>query len=130
MAAPREIRERADEVAAEAPDIRLAQAAIGAEIEVGERGASMVPGIDESSPVLLGPSDLVIDVLESADVDGVMGQLLDQDRGQADDDPVWDAGFAKVLSQHEQRQICAEHGFVDPLLAVRPTARAAAVRQM
>ena len=97
MAAPREIRERADEVAAEAPDIRLAQAAIGAEIEVGERGASMVPGIDESSPVLLGPSDLVIDVLEIADVDVVIGQLLDQDRGQADDDPVRDAGFAKVL---------------------------------
>ena len=37
---------------------------------------------------------------------------------------------AKVVQQHEQRQIRAEDGLVDPLLAVRPAARAAAVRQM
>src|SRR6266550_1605221 len=120
--AAREIGERADEIAPEPSGVGLAKPTVGREIEVGERSAARVAGVDETADVLFRAADLVVDVLEIANVDVVIRELLEQHRREADDDPVGDARIAQVVKEAEQREVGAEHGLVDPLLAVRPPA--------
>ena len=122
----REIGEGADEVATEASLVRLAQAAIRTDVEIGELGSTGVLCVGEAPNVLLGAQDLIVDVLERADVDVTVAELLDEHRREPDDDAIRDLRVAKIVEEHEQRQICAEHRLVDPLLTVRPPARAAA----
>ena len=130
MAGPCEVGERADEIAPEARAIRLAQPAKRVDVEARERRAGMIVGVDEPAYVPLGAAHLVVDVLEIAHVDVVVGELLEQDRREADDDAERDTRVAQIVEQHEERQVRTEHRLVDPFLAVRPATRAAAVRQM
>jgi len=126
----REIGERTDEVATEARSVRVPQATVGTDVEVGELGPSLIGRIGEASNVPLRADDLIVDVLERADVDVAIGQLLDEDGREPNDHPVRDARVSKIVQEDEQGQIRAEHRLVDPLLAVRPAPGAAAVRKM
>ena len=128
--APRKIRERANQIASEADSVSLTEAAERGEIEVGERGAPRVALLHEAGRVPLRAANLVVDVLEVANVDVVIGKLLEEDRRQSDDDAVAHALRTEIVKQHEERQVRSEHRFVDPLLAVRPAAGASAVRQV
>ena len=130
MPAAREIGERADKVAPEAMQVRIAEPPVRREIEVGERRAPGVVGIDETSHVSLGSPDLVVDVLEVANVHVVIRELLEQHRRQPDDHPIVDARLAQVVEKDEERKIGPEHGLVDPLLAMRPPSGPAAIRQV
>src|SRR2546427_3444587 len=116
--APRKIRERANQIASEADSVSLTEAAERGEIEVGERGAPRVALLHEAGRVPLRAANLVVDVLEVANVDVVIGKLLEEDRRESDDDAVAHALRTEIVKQHEERQVRSEHPFVGPLLAV------------
>ena len=130
VAGLREIGKRTDEVATEASSVRLAQSTVRRDIKPRELGAALVRCLREATNVVLGSRDLVVDVLERADIDVTIGKLLDQNRRQPDDDAVRHARISKVVQKHEERQVGAEDGFLDPLLTMRPATRSAAVGKM
>jgi hypothetical protein len=91
---------------------------------------ALVRRVREPPKILLRADDLIVDVLERADVDVTVGELLDEDRRQPDDDAIRNPRVPQIVQQHEERKVRAEHGLVDPLLAVRPAPRTAAIGQM
>ena len=94
------------------------------------RSALGVAVVDEATDVVVRAVDLIVAVLDEPHVDVVIRELLDERRREPDRDLVADAVIAKVVQQPEERQIRSEDRLVHPLLAVRPAARAAGIRQM
>jgi hypothetical protein len=90
----------------------------------------LVRRLGEAANVGLGSRDLIVDVLDGANVDVTVGELLDQDRRESDDDPIWDASIPEVVQQDEQREICPEDGLMYPFLTVRPSPRATGIRKV
>ena len=103
MAGLREIGECTDEVATKAASVRLAKSTVRADIKPRELRATLIRCFGESAHIVLGPRDLIVDVFERADVDVAVGQLLDQDWGEPDDDAIGDPGTTQVMQEHEQR---------------------------
>ena len=103
VAGLREIGKRTDEVATEAPSVRLAQSTVRRDIKPRELGAALVRCFGESAHVVLGPRDLIVDVFQRADVDVAVGELLDENRGEPDDDAIRHPGSTEVVQEHEQR---------------------------
>ena len=128
--AAREVGERADEIAAEPLDVRATEPAVRAEVEVGEGRALLVRLIHEAPHVGLRAADLVVGIFDEPRVDVAVGELLDEDGREADDDAVGDRGFAEIVEQGEEREVGPQHRLVDPFLAVGPAAGPARVRQM
>src|SRR5438034_2183752 len=126
----REVGERADEVSAEACSVRLAQTTVRADVELGELGMSAIARVDEAPTVVLGADDLIVDVLRGANVDVVVGELLDQDRGEPDDDAIGHARTSEVVKQDKEREICPEDRLVYPFLTVGPSACTAGIRKV
>ena len=90
----------------------------------------MIRCFGEPANVVLGPRDLIVDVLDRADVDVTVGELLDEDRRKPDDDAIRHPRIPEVVQQHEQWQICPEDGLVYPFLTVRPSACPAGIRKV
>src|SRR5438094_4967123 len=126
----REVADRADEVSAEACSVRLAQTTVRADIELGELGMRAIARVDEAPTVVLGADDLIVDVLQGANVDVVVGELLDQDRGEPDDDAIGHARVSEVVKEDKEREICSEDRLVYPFLTVGPSARAPGIRKV
>jgi hypothetical protein len=99
-------------------------------VEERERAALGVAERAEAAHVLTRAADLVVAVLDEPVIDVGVRELLEQRRREADGDAIGDAVPAKVVEQAEERQVGPEDGLVHPLLAVRPAAGAAGVREM
>src|SRR6266566_2972255 len=125
-----EIGERADEVATEPRSVRLAQTTVRADIELGELGMRAIARIGEAPMVFLGADDLIVDVLQGANVDVVVGELLNQDRREPDDDAIGHARVSEIVKEDKERKVCPEDRLVYPFLTVGPSARAAGVRKV
>ena len=80
--------------------------------------------------VFLGANDLIVDVLQGANVDVVVGELLDQDRREPDDDAIGHARVSEVVKEDKEREICPEDRLVYPFLTVGPSARAPGIRKV
>ena len=130
MARLRERRERADEIAAEPPQIRVPVRAIETGVEARERCTVRVAVTFEATDVGIGALDLIVAVLDEPRVDVVVRELLDERRREPDRDLVRDIVVAQVVQQPQERQVGAEDRLVHPLLAVRPATSAARVRQV
>src|SRR5213594_1672086 len=130
MAGAREGRERADEIAIEPPQVRIAMGAIERRVEARDRTALGVAVVDEATNVGVGAMDLIVAVLDESRVDVTVRELLDERRREPDRDLVRDPALPKVVEKAEQRKVRTEDRLVHPFLAVRPAARAASVRQM
>src|SRR2546426_1259508 len=130
VAGLREVGEGTDEVAAEACFVRLAQATVRADIKLGERGVCAIVRVGETPEVSLGADDLIVDVLQGANVDVVVGELLDQDRREPDNDAIGHARVSEVVKEDKEREICPENRLVYPFLTVGPSARAAGIRKV
>src|SRR5712692_674774 len=126
----RERRERADDVTAVAPHVRLAVRAEQRRVEGRERRALQTAVAHEAPDVAVGACDLVVAVLDEAHIDVPIRQLLDERRRETDGDLVAHALIAQVVKQSEEREVRAQDRFVDPLLAMRPAPRATGVRQV
>src|SRR5713226_1041511 len=130
VAGLRQVGERADEVSTEACSVRLAQTTVRADIKVGELSMRAIARVGEAPKVFPGAYDLIVDVLERANVDIAVGELLDQDRREPNDDAIRHARISEVVEQGEEREICPEDRLMYPFLTVRPPARAARVRKV
>src|SRR6266850_4959701 len=130
MAGLREVSERTNQVAAEACSVCVAQPGIRADIELGERGMRTIVRVGEAPKVSLGADNLIVDVLERAYVDVVVGELLDQDRREPNDDAIRHTRVSEIVEQDEEREICSEDRLVYPFLTVRPPARPAGIRKV
>src|SRR5881628_2692348 len=69
MAGAREGRERADEIAIEPPQVRVAMGAIERRVEARDRTALGVAVVDEATNVGVGAMDLIVAVLDEPRVD-------------------------------------------------------------
>lgn len=125
-----EIGKRADEIPTESRSVRLAQPTVRAHIELRELGAALIRSVGEAAHVGLGPRDLIVDVLDRANVDVAIGELLDQDRRKPYDDAIRNARIPEVVQEDEQREICPKYGLMYPFLTVRPSARPAGIRKV
>ena len=125
-----EIGKRADEVVTEPRSVRLAQTTVRTDIELGELGMRAIARIGEAPMVFLGADDLIVDVLQGANVDVVVGELLDQDRREPDDDAIGHARVSEVVKEDKEREICPEDRLVYPFLTVGPSACAAGIRKV
>src|SRR6267378_4219194 len=118
----REVGKGAHEVATEPRSVRLPQPTVRADIEPRDLGPTLIRCVGEPANVGLGPCDLIVDVLDGADIDVTVGELLDEDRREPDDDPIPHARIPEVVQQDEQWEICPKDGLVYPFLTVRPSA--------
>ncbi len=126
----REVGERAGDVAVEARDVRRPERAVDVRVERRELASVRVALRLEALAVGVSPADLVVDVLDRPVDDVAVGELIEEDRRDADRHAERHVRGAQIVQRGEDREVRAEHGLVDPLLSVRPAAGAARVRQV